>query len=119
MEKDLLDKLGQHLVWRMGRAEDEDVLVVRVGLASATPRFRELPRLLNLPEAEMRVRPIPLPPPSLEVEGWLRPTGLELEVRLRLPPGRTWGERAFARILEALFAKALEESLPAGARPPL
>ena len=55
-----------------------------------------------------RVRPIPLPPPSLE-----------LEVRLRLPPGRTWGERAFARILEALFAKALEESLPAGARPPL
>ena len=25
MEKDLLDKLGQHLVWRMGRAEDEDV----------------------------------------------------------------------------------------------
>ena len=54
MEKDLLDKLGQHLVWRMGRAEDEHVLVVRVGLASATPRFRELPRLLNLPEAEMR-----------------------------------------------------------------
>lgn len=54
MEKDLLDKLGQHLVWRMGRAEDEDVLVVRVGLASATPRFQELPRLLNLPEAEMR-----------------------------------------------------------------
>ena len=54
MEKDLLDKLGQHLVWRMGRAEDEDGLVVRVGLASATPRFRELPRLLNLPEAEMR-----------------------------------------------------------------
>ena len=54
MEKELLDKLGQQLVWRMGRAEDEDVLVVRVGLASATPRFRELPRLLNLPEAEMR-----------------------------------------------------------------
>ena len=52
MEKDLLDVLGHHLVWRMGRAED--VLVVRVGLASATPRFRELPRLLNLPEAEMR-----------------------------------------------------------------
>ena len=54
MERDPLGKLGQNLVWRMGRAEDEDVLVVRVGLASATPRFRELPRLLNLPEAEMR-----------------------------------------------------------------
>jgi len=27
--------------------------VVRVGLASATPRFRELPRLLNIPDAEV------------------------------------------------------------------
>ena len=54
MEKEQQNKLRKHLVWRMGRAEDEDVLVVRVGLASATPRFRELPRLLNLPEAEMR-----------------------------------------------------------------
>ncbi|GAA5335834.1 MULTISPECIES: DUF3248 domain-containing protein [Thermus] len=53
MEKDLLDLLGQHLVWRIGRAEEEDVLIVRVGLASATPRFRELPRLLNVPDAEV------------------------------------------------------------------
>ncbi|SDE58310.1 Protein of unknown function [Thermus arciformis] len=53
MEKDLLEALGQHLVWRIGRAEEEEVLVVRVGLASATPRFRELPRLLNLPDQEM------------------------------------------------------------------
>ncbi|KPD27573.1 DUF3248 domain-containing protein [Thermus scotoductus] len=52
MEKDLLEALGQHLVWRIGRAEEEEVLVVRVGLASATPRFRELPRLLNLPDQE-------------------------------------------------------------------
>ncbi|WP_298630347.1 DUF3248 domain-containing protein [uncultured Thermus sp.] len=53
MEKDLLEALGQHLVWRIGRAEEEEVLVVRVGLASATPRFRELPRLLNIPDAEV------------------------------------------------------------------
>ncbi|WP_038046051.1 DUF3248 domain-containing protein [Thermus caliditerrae] len=53
METDLLEALGQHLVWRMGRAEEEEVLVVRVGLASATPRFRELPRLVNVPDAEM------------------------------------------------------------------
>jgi len=53
VEKDLLDLLGQHLVWRIGRAEEEDVLIVRVGLASATPRFRELPRLLNVPDAEV------------------------------------------------------------------
>jgi hypothetical protein len=54
VEKDLLEALGQHLVWRMGRAEEEEVLVVRVGLASATPRFRELPRLLNIPDAEVQ-----------------------------------------------------------------
>jgi hypothetical protein len=53
VEKDLLEALGQHLVWRIGRAEEEEVLVVRVGLASATPRFKELPRLVNVPDAEM------------------------------------------------------------------
>jgi hypothetical protein len=53
VEKDLLEALGQHLVWRIGRAEEEEMLVVRVGLASATPRFRELPRLLNIPDLEV------------------------------------------------------------------
>jgi len=53
VEKDLLEALGQHLVWRIGRAEEEEVLVVRVGLASATPRFKELPRLVNIPDAEI------------------------------------------------------------------
>ena len=53
MEKVLLEALGQHLVWRIGRAEEEEVLVVRVGLASATPRFKELPRLVNIPDAEI------------------------------------------------------------------
>ena len=48
-----MEALGQHLVWRMGRAEEEEVLVVRVGLASATPRFKELPRLVNIPDAEI------------------------------------------------------------------
>jgi len=36
---------------------------------------------------------------------------LELELSLVLPEGRTWGERAFARILELLFYKSLERSL--------
>jgi len=48
-----LEALGQHLVWRIGRAEEEEMLVVRVGLALATPRFRELPRLLNIPDLEV------------------------------------------------------------------
>lgn len=65
-----------------------------------------------------RVRPIPLPPPPWRWKGGSGPRGWSWRCA-SASPGRTWGERAFARILEALFAKALEESLPAGARPPL
>ncbi len=53
MKEDLLETLGQHLIWRIGRAEGEEVLVVRVGLASSAHRFRELPRLQNLSDEEM------------------------------------------------------------------
>lgn len=39
---DLLEKLGNHLIWRIGKAEGEEVLVVRVGLATAAPHFGHL-----------------------------------------------------------------------------
>lgn len=50
--EDLLEKLGQHLVWRIGKAEEEEVLVVRVGPASALPRFAQRSRLLNVTDRE-------------------------------------------------------------------
>jgi len=48
-----LDELGGYLVWRIGTNEAEDVLIVRVGLASHTPRFNELPSLRNVGERKI------------------------------------------------------------------
>ncbi|MCS7068316.1 MAG: DUF3248 domain-containing protein [Meiothermus sp.] len=50
---DLLERLGNHLVWRIGKAESEEVLVVRVGLASAAPEFGHLARLRNVTDDEI------------------------------------------------------------------
>lgn len=64
-----------------------------------------------------RLAALPLPPPCLKAEGQARPgpggIHLELVVELVLPPSHTWGERAFARILEALLQRALGQTLPA------
>ena len=46
-------ELGQHLVWRIGKDEREDVLVVRVGFASRTAKFAQLPRLSPATDAEI------------------------------------------------------------------
>lgn len=48
-----LGELGEYLVWRIGTNEAEDVLIVRVGLASNTPRFNELPTLRNVGERKI------------------------------------------------------------------
>lgn len=48
-----LSELGDYLVWRIGTNEAEDVLIVRVGLASKTPRFNELPTLRNIGEQKI------------------------------------------------------------------
>jgi hypothetical protein len=62
-----------------------------------------------------RLTPIPLPPPALAVGGEVLPRGegllLRLEVDLLLPEARTWGERAFFRLLKAIFLHTLERAL--------
>jgi len=48
-----LEELGDYLVWRIGTNEGEDVLIVRVGLASNTPRFNEMSNLRNVGERKI------------------------------------------------------------------
>ncbi|WP_117237130.1 DUF3809 family protein [Thermus sediminis] len=65
-----------------------------------------------------RLTPLPLPPPSLAVRGEVRPRGegllFRLEVALVLPEARNWGERAFFRLLQAVFLRTLEKALSQG-----
>ncbi|GGB63288.1 hypothetical protein GCM10010842_18060 [Deinococcus daejeonensis] len=49
-----LDALGGQLVWRIGKDEASDDVVVRLGFASATPRFAHLPRLRSAGDAELQ-----------------------------------------------------------------
>ncbi|WP_027461529.1 DUF3248 domain-containing protein [Deinococcus murrayi] len=49
-----LDALGGQLVWRVGKDEVSDEVVVRLGYASATPRFAHLPRLRGANDAELQ-----------------------------------------------------------------
>ncbi|GLV46863.1 hypothetical protein TJA_00400 [Thermus sp. LT1-2-5] len=70
-----------------------------------------------------RLLSLPLAPPSLRVEGQARRAQegweLELELSLVLPEGKSWGERAFAKILEALFHRYLERALSPQAPSPV
>ncbi|WP_157202761.1 DUF3248 domain-containing protein [Calidithermus chliarophilus] len=51
--EDLLERLGNNLVWRIGKAETEDVIVVRVGLARSASNFALYPRLRNATDEDM------------------------------------------------------------------
>lgn len=49
-----LEQLGGHLVWRVGKHEASDDVVVRLGYASSTPRFAHLPRLRSASDTELQ-----------------------------------------------------------------
>lgn len=48
----VLEGLSNQLVWKMGKEEGSERVVVRVGYASATGSFAELPRLRSATDAE-------------------------------------------------------------------
>ena len=52
---DLDERLGNHLVWKIGKAENEEILVVRMGFASAAGEFGHLPKLRNASDEELEV----------------------------------------------------------------
>jgi len=49
-----LEQLASHLVWKMGRDEDTDEVVVRVGFASSTPSFAAKGRLRAVSDEELQ-----------------------------------------------------------------
>ncbi|MFC4638061.1 DUF3248 domain-containing protein [Deinococcus hohokamensis] len=49
-----LEALGGQLVWRIGKDEASEDVVVRLGFASATPRFAHLPRLRSAGDQELQ-----------------------------------------------------------------
>lgn len=48
-----LDALAGQLVWRIGRTSEAGPVTVRIGLASSTPHFAELPKLRSASDAEL------------------------------------------------------------------
>ncbi|MBB6100106.1 hypothetical protein HNR42_003571 [Deinobacterium chartae] len=51
---DLLDTLAGQLVWKIGKDELGDELIVRVGYASSAPHFARLPRLRAASDADVQ-----------------------------------------------------------------
>ena len=49
-----IETLGGQLVWRIGKDDLSDDVVVRLGYASATPRFAHLPRLRSASDQELQ-----------------------------------------------------------------
>jgi hypothetical protein len=49
----LLDALAGQLVWKIGKEEETERIVVRVGYASATRSFGDLPKLYNAGDQEL------------------------------------------------------------------
>ncbi|ACO46977.1 DUF3248 domain-containing protein [Deinococcus deserti] len=49
-----LEALGGQLVWRIGKDEVSEDVIVRLGFASATPRFAHLPRLRSAGDQELQ-----------------------------------------------------------------
>ncbi|MEY4530006.1 MAG: hypothetical protein RLZZ156_727 [Deinococcota bacterium] len=51
--REQLETLGNQLVWKIGKDETSERVVVRVGYANATQSFRDLPKLRGATDAEI------------------------------------------------------------------
>jgi hypothetical protein len=51
--REQLEALGNQLVWKIGKDEISERVIVRVGYANATQSFRDLPRLRGATDAEI------------------------------------------------------------------
>ncbi len=51
--REYLEGLGNQLVWKIGKDENSEQIVVRVGYASATGSFRDLPKLRSAADTEI------------------------------------------------------------------
>lgn len=93
-------RLGPGLPLRLERVGE--VLQGEVRWASPGLGTLSLPFRARLEGEE--IKPLALPAPSLSLSGRL---GGEMVLEVHLPEGAKWGERALARILEYLLARAL------------
>lgn len=48
-----LETLGNQLVWKIGKDELSEKVIVRVGYANATQSFRDLPKLRSTTDSEI------------------------------------------------------------------
>jgi Protein of unknown function (DUF3248) len=53
ISREQLEGLGNQLVWKIGKDENSEQVVVRVGYASATGSFRDLPKLRGATDTEI------------------------------------------------------------------
>ena len=51
--REQLETLGNQLVWKIGKDEVSENIIVRVGYADATQSFRDLPKLRSASDAEI------------------------------------------------------------------
>lgn len=53
VSRDSLESLAANLVWRIGRVSDDGPVTIRVGLASSSGLFVDLPRLRSASDSEI------------------------------------------------------------------
>jgi hypothetical protein len=51
--REQLETLGNQLVWKIGKDETSERIIVRVGYANATQSFRDLPKLRGASDTEI------------------------------------------------------------------